>query len=113
MRRVFLVLVLICLIGPAGCGGKPRVHEVHRDWAVVGGHGATVELAYEHAPDESVQASEQLAYYVAKDQCNIRGYKDAEAVGREATDCIAYKSALRQGPCSRYRVTRNYLCVGR
>ena len=114
MRRVFLVLVLSCLIGPAGCGS----HKVHKDWVALGGSGATVKLAYEYHHSEIPTTYEPQAANLAKKYCNGWGYTDAEAFGGVTSDCIARDpgllgtGALGVG-CVQYRVTKEYNCVGR
>ena len=109
MRRVLLVLVLICLIGPAGCASR-----VHKEWVAVSGSGTTVKLAYEHWSHEIPTTYEPQGLDLAKKYCLGWGYTDAEAFGGEVRDCIRYAQGLfGQGPCQTYRVTKEYNCVGR
>ena len=98
------IILLFVLAAFSGCAVK-------KDWVATGGSRAdgTIKLSYEHLELESPQLDEQQAMRLAAQRCQFWGYNRAEAFGGTINSCQIPDG---WGGCSRWRVTKEYQCIG-
>lgn len=111
MRKVLLLVGLVCVMAVSGCA-KP----VQKEWVPTSGSraDATVKLSFEYNPGAEIpQVDEQQALAVALRRCNSWGYPDVEAFGGYTENCLQYVAGFGGPQCFRSVVTKEYQCIGR
>jgi hypothetical protein len=101
--RLCFAVTIAALFALQGCA-------VNKELVPIGGSraDASVTLAFEHDGWERPQVNQAQALTAARAKCTAWGYSDAQPFGGSTTEC----TSSSKNPCSNYRVTVQYQCLG-
>lgn len=101
-------LKLSCVAGAALLLGACATHA---DWLVTKASRSdgVVALSYERNEFQRPDMSEQQAVELAEQKCKNWGYKGAEPLGSQSTECLSRRGF---GNCGSRRITVEFQCTG-